>query len=321
MTSVFVKRQVDIPMIGTWKWNKADYAVPLTFRFNGVKALLNLEYFAYTETRDREVIWNADLSFEYTNPSSEFLRGLKTAGKQAQSAAEVIYGHYVQMYEQFEGVLRTAGGVKNLMPASPMSIEAFFKKEVTAAHGCRWHPDGEKPLPFNPKLSKGRRSINPLFRTDQILTKAKWNRLQLAIDNQDFPAPEMLELLRIRAQLQWKDKKIPTIEAAILVETILREYAEKSLLACGFSKNRVKALRDDLTFNTFLNIVLPLSLSKHEATRIEDYIRKVDVLRRIRNDIVHGNIRAEDIDENNVRNGIEGALQVVSFIRKKLHGI
>ena len=86
------------------------------------------------------------------------------------------------------------------------------------------------------------------------------------------------------------------------------------------TNNRVKALRDELTFNTFLNIVLPLSLSPGETRRIEDHIRKVDVLRKIRNDLVHGNILESDIDENNVRAGIEGALIVVAFIRRKIDG-
>lgn len=307
-------------MIGTWKWAEADYDVPLVFQLNGVKASLALEYFAYGKQRDREVIWNANLSFEFTNPSPEFIRGLKTSGKLAQESAEIIYGHYLQIQEQFEGVLRSTGGVRNLVPESPMSIESFFEKDVIEGRSCLWYMAGEKPKPFNLKLSKGRSAINPLFRSDQIITKAKWKRLQQAIDNHDFPVMEMLELLRIRARLQWRDKKIPTIEAAILVETILREYAEKALLACGFSKNRIKALRDDLTFNTFLNIVLPLSLTKGEAAKIEDDVRKVDVLRKIRNDIVHGNIGPDDIDEKNVRRGIEGALAVVAFIRKKLHG-
>lgn len=318
MPSIFVSRRIMIPMIGTWKWTKADYDVPLIFRLNGVKGYLNLEYYAHGK-RDRDVVWMADLSLEFTNPTPKFIQGLKTCGKLAQSAAEVIYGHYLQIIEQFEGALRTAGGVINLRTEPPMSLENFFANDAIN-DGCRWHIDGEKQKPFNPKLAKGRRLLNPILRSDQILTATKWGRLQSAIDNHDFPAPEMLELLRIRAQLQWRDKKIPTVEAAILVETILREYAEKALLACGFSKTRIKTLRDELTFNTFLNIVLPLSLTKSESARIESHIRNVDVLRRMRNDVVHGNIRAEDIDETNARNGIEGALHVVAFIRKKLQG-
>jgi hypothetical protein len=266
------------------------------------------------------VVLDAHLVLEFTNPLPDFVRGLKTTGKLAQRTAEELYGYYMQVYEQFEGVLRTAGGVSNLMQQPPMSIENFFEKEGISGKGCHWYSEGEKPKAFTPKINKNRRGLNPLFRSDQIITLAKWNRLQLAIDNQDFPAPEMLELLRIRSQLQWRQKKIPTIEAAILVETLLREYAEKVLVSLGFSKNRVKALRDELTFNTFLNIVLPLSLTRSETIRIEDNIRKVDVLRKIRNDLVHGNIREEDIEENNVRSGIEGALVLVAFIRRKING-
>lgn len=319
MPPVFVLREIQIPMIGTWKWSKADYDTPLLFQLHGVKASLKLDAYDAGK-RDREVVWDAHLLLEFTNPLPEFVRGLKTSGKLAQRAAEEIYGYYIQVHEQFEGVLRTAGGVTNLMQQAPMSIESFFEKEGIGRKGCRWYLEGEKAKAFSPKITKNRRGLNPLFRSDQIISQTKWQRLQLAIDNQDFPAPEMLELLRIRSQLQWRQKKIPTIEAAILVETLLREYAEKVLLSLGFSKNRVKALRDELTFNTFLNIVLPLSLTRSETKRIEDNIRKVDVLRKVRNDLVHGNIREEDIDENNVRSGIEGALVVVAFIRRKING-
>jgi hypothetical protein len=318
MPSIVITRQIHIPTVGTWKWTKADYDVPLVFQLSGVKALLKLDNFNSGYIRDREIIWQANLSLEFTNPTPEFIRGLETAGKLAQETSETIFGYYLELQEMFEGLLRTVGGVNSLIPEAPMSIDSFFEKESIERHGCHWCVPGTKPVPFNPKLSNKRKRINPLFRGEQILTKLKWKRLQVAIHNQNFPTPELLELLRIRANLQWRDNKIPTIEAAILVETILREYAEKSLVDRGFSKSRVKALRDDLSFNTFLNIVLPLSLTKAESKKIESNIRKVDTLRRIRNDIVHGNITAAEINEANVRAGIEGALAVVAFVRKKL---
>jgi hypothetical protein len=320
MTSVFVKRVIPIPMLGTWKWSKADYATPLVFQLHGVRANLTLDGSGLLE-RDRNVILNARLILEFTNASPEFVCGLKTTGKHSLRSAEVIYAYYIQVFEQFEGVLRTSGGVASLMQESPMSIETFFEKEPITSNGCQWYESGDNPKPFNLKITRNRRSLNPLFLNEQIITTAKWKKLQLAIDKQAFPDPEMMELLRLRSRLRWRQKKIPTIEAAILIETILREYAEKVLLKLGFSKNRVKGLRDELTFNTFLNIVLPLSLTRSEATKIEDQIRKVDVLRKIRNDLVHGNIREEDIDEKNVRYGIEGALTVVAFIRRKIDGI
>jgi len=312
MTPLLVCRRIEIPMIGTWKWTKADYEVPLVFHLNGVKAGLTLDCLAVGK-RDRVAVWEADLVLEFTNPSPDFVRGLKTSSKLSIAAAETIYRHYLQIHEQFEGVLRTAGSVRNLQPSRVMSLKEFFQSNPLNDHACEWFLDGdERPKQFKPKLSNSRRTLNPLFRSDQIVTREKWKRLQLALDNHDFPAPELLELLRIRARLQWPEKKIPTIEP------ILRDYAEQALLACGFSKNRIKSLRDELTFNTFLNVVLPLSLTKGEATRLEEPIRRVDVLRKTRNDIVHGNIRPDDIDENSVRSGIEGALEVVAFIRRKL---
>jgi hypothetical protein len=321
MSAVLISREIQIPTIGTWKWSKSDWDTPLVFQLQGVRASLSLDSGLSAPGQDVQAAWNARLVIEFTNPSAEFVRGLKTSGKLAQRAAEVIHAYYLQVHEQFEGVLRTSGGVTNLMYESPMSIESFFAKEIIGEGGCQSWQLGEKSRPFHPKINRNRRRLIPLFRNDQIITTAKWNKLQLAIDNQEFPAPEMLQLLRIRAQLQGRQKKIPTIEAAILVETLLREYSEKVLLTLGLSKNRVKALRDELTFNTFLNIVLPLSLTRSEATKIEEQIRKVDTLRKIRNDLVHGNIREEDIDEKNVRSGIEGALMVVAFIRRKIDRI
>lgn len=316
MNLIHVHQKVQVPLLGTWKWSKEDHDVPLLFRFTGATTSLKLGYNSHRR-RDREVVFEADLCIEFSNPNAEFVRGLRTTGRLARNASEIIYKHYVATLEYFEGALRTAGGVRNLGPVRAASIHDFFGTNGLS-EPCRWQINGSDLRKFTPKLTKGSRGLNPLFRQDQILTKSKWRKLQLALDNHEHPSAEMMQLLRLRADLQWKDKSIPTIEAAILVETILREYAEKALLGCGFSKNKIKSLRDELTFNTFLNVVLPLSLRRKEAAAIEEQIRRVDTLRRIRNDIVHGNIQKSEIDETNVRNGIEGALKLVSFIRTKL---
>ena len=156
MTSLFIGREIRVSLIGTWKWNKADYDVPLVFQLHGVRASLKLN--AYDAgARDREQIWDERRVLEFTNPLPEFVRGLKSTGNLAQSAAEAIYGYYVQVHEQFEGVLRTAGGVVNLVPESPMSIESFFEKEGIARSGCHWYFEGESPRGFSPKISKRRR--------------------------------------------------------------------------------------------------------------------------------------------------------------------
>ena len=51
---------------------------------------------------------------------------------------------------------------------------------------------------------------------------------------------------------------------------------------------------------------------------ISRHVQDVDLLRKVRNDVVHGNIREEDIDPAHVRKGINGAVRLVEFIKKKL---
>ena len=325
MAAIFVTRKVRIPMVGTWKWKPDDYKVPLVFPLPGARCSLYLDAFdpgEYLETfnpgkREREVLWDAYLLIEFPTAPDTLARGLKGSGRLATQAAEIIYGLYTQVHEQFEGVLRTCGNVIHLLREHPMSFEQFFGEETIAQWGVQWWIDGAKPKQFKLKLSRDRR-VNPLFKHDQIITVKKWKKLQIAIDNQDFPSAEMLELLRIRARLEWREKKIATIESAILVETIIREYGEKVLTKLGFSKNKIKSLRDDLTFNSMLNVVLPLSLTKSEAKKMSRHVQSVDLLRKIRNDVVHGNIREEDIDTAGVRKGIDGAVRLVEFIKEKL---
>ena len=81
-----------------------------------------------------------------------------------------------------------------------------------------------------------------------------------------------------------------------------------------------RGLRDNLSFNLMLNAVLPLTLTKTEAKKLENHITAVDILRKIRNDVVHGNIEEKDIDESAVRNGIESTLKIVETIKSKLKG-
>ena len=131
----------------------------------------------------------------------------------------------------------------------------------------------------------------------------------------------MIELFRIGSRLEWRRKKIATIEAAVFAESILREYTNQILTSLGISKNKVDSIRHDLSFNIMLNAVLRLSLSPAECRKIGKNIDVVDRLRKIRNDLVHGIINEEDINEEEVRNGIEATLKIVDLIKTKLKKI
>ena len=318
MSTLTIQKNVQIPMVGTWKWQKADYDAPLVFPLGGVTAYLFLDPYD-TGKRDREIAWDAKLQLKFSPPPQKILKGLKSQSGLAQEVADKIYMHYREVFDQFEAIARSAGKVKNLMINPPTSFDEFFKEEMLSREKVMWWVDNDKAQAFSPKLKKNRRRINPLFKKEQILTKDKWKKMQAAIDNRDFPSGELLELLRIRSKLEWRQKKVATIESAILVETMLRNYGEQVLRSFGVSRSKLKSLRDEMSFNTVLNIVLPLSLSKPELKKVDKHLKSVDLLRRIRNDVVHGNIKEEEIDEDSVRKGIEGVLVLVELLRKKLN--
>jgi hypothetical protein len=77
-------------------------------------------------------------------------------------------------------------------------------------------------------------------------------------------------------------------------------------------------LKDELTFNNLLNIVLPLSLPKRDLRRVQTPIEAVDRLRVLRNDLVHGNIVEGEVDRSAVEGGIDAAILLVEFLRAKL---
>jgi hypothetical protein len=318
MTKVFFKRRIRIPMFGTWKWSLDDYKTPLVFKIEGGKAQIRLEVPLLTP-REREAIFNANLSLTYENPSQRFLRGLRTDGKLAQESAKRIYGDYLDIYNKFEVILLSAGGVKNLLINAPMELTEFFENENLDSFNSRWSLDGKVFTNFNPKTATARRKIIPLFKSDQIITKKKWTQLQRAIDKEIFPSDEMRELLVIRTKLGWRHTKISTLEAAILIETILRDYTRKVLSAHGFSNNKIKSLNSELGFNISLNLVLPLSLTKAQHSKAMTHLQKIDLLRKTRNDVVHGNLAREDmIDEKIVSQGIDSGIWLIEMIRNKL---
>jgi hypothetical protein len=305
-------------MVGTWKWHEKDYETPLIFPLDGgATAYLYLDNYDAGK-RDREVLWEATLQIRFSPPPQKLVKGLTSNSKSSGEVADKIYSYYEDVFDKFESIARTAGNIKNLMINSKTLKKEFFKNGILSGEKVTWWIDKEKPNIFIPKLKKDRRQLNPLFKKEQIITKAKWKKMQTAIDNNDFPSEEMLELLRIRAKLEWKQKKIATIESAILIETILRNYGEKVLQSLGLSKTKIKSLKNEMSFSSVLNIVLPLTISKSKLGKVDKHLKSVDVLRKLRNDVVHGNIQEEAIEEDKVRNGIEGALVLIEVLRKKL---
>jgi hypothetical protein len=317
MSQLIVRRPIDFPSFGASKWRKQDHDTPLSLQLTRAKALIYLEEEKHPWKRDVIVFPRGRIELHFTPTPSDLVQSLSRKGVASTSAAEAIYDAYVEAYTRFEALLYSAGKVQYLMRMGPESMTNFFSDGVLSRGQVEWSIDEKTFTPFQPRLAKPR-GRNPLYTAAQLVTPVRWRDMQRAADNGNFPEGELLELYRIRGKAGWQELRAAAIEASIISETLLRAYGLKALKESGFSNNKLKRLRDELTFNNLLNIVLPLSLGKTDLRRVESAIDAVDRLRGIRNDLVHGNITQKDVEASQVEQGINGAIKLVRFLQAKL---
>jgi hypothetical protein len=317
MKQLTISRKIDYLGCGAAKWADVDHEKPLVIPSDSAKVSFYLHKDDYTH-RGTIVLPRGHVEILFSPPPKSLIRGLQSKGQAAISAAELIYERFAEAYERFEGLLMSAAGVTRLLRTGTMGIHTFYEVGMSmwGEGPVNWSLDGSQPKAFRPKLPK-LRGINPLYKADQLLTPQKWRRMQDAADDGDFPEGEVLELLGIRSKAKWRQKHVATIEAAIISEALLRRYAVMILKDNGFSNTKIKSLGDELSFNNMLNIVLPLSLTKGDLKRVRSSIQAVDLLRKIRNDLVHGNISEEQVEESLIDQGINGALRLAEFLKKK----
>lgn len=318
MPNVVVRKKISIPMIGTWDWSRDDYATPLVFDLPGARAKLYLDMWNQGSRR-RETTWEAIFELHFSPAPKAVIRGLTTSGKQALDIARHIHACYLTVHEKFESLLYTVGKTRSMLPEKPIPFKEFYSEDSFSGDAVTFQVDGQTEQKFAPKVATTRQGgIRPVFRRAQLIDKGKWTRMQEAVDAQDFAAPELVELYRIRSRLEWREHKIATIEAAIFAETTLRDFIVRALVLRGINKKKLKDLQNDLSFSILLNALLPMAIPKARADRLRPHIVAVDLLRKIRNDLVHGNITEKEINVKNVRKGIEGTFRIVDTIKKTL---
>lgn len=315
-----VRRGIHLPGFGTRHWKGQDHTVPLSIHLKNAKANIFIDKPVWGGDRDINVFPKGHLVLEYSPPPAKILAGLKSGGSAGAEAAELIYEKYLEAVDNLESLLMSRGNVKGMMRAIRLSRRDFFSNEIIGpGEQVSWQVDDGESNSFVPKLPKPR-GRNPLFTAPQLITPAKWQRIQEAADDGAIPRDEMLELYNIRSKVNWREIRVATIEASIVSESLLRRYGLQTLEKSGFSKTKIKRLREELTFNNLLNIVLPLSLSKSDLKKVATAIQAVDELRRARNDLVHGNISEKDVDNSVVEKGVEGAIKLAEFLKRYLEG-
>ena len=316
MSKLTIKREIDIPSFGLWKWKDADYRVPLVVPLLGAKVFIFLHKPRFSLEPDLEVFVEGHIEIEYDPAPQSLIDGLKKKNGDADTIKK-IFESYKEAINRLEAILLSSANQKYLSWIRIIPEREFFGEGDLRGRSVEWTLDDGKYVAFTPKVSH-RQKRHPMFLSNQLITIKKWRRMQDAANNQELPLDELFELYRIRNKAYLKETRAAVIEASIISETLLRDYGLKALELQGFSRNKIKKIRDELTFNNLLNIVLPLSLNKKEVKRISQCIQDVDGLRRLRNDIVHGNIQASDVDYQDVIKGVEASIRLVNFLKQKI---
>jgi hypothetical protein len=256
------------------------------------------------------------LEIEFDPAPKQMVSDLKSKTGSA-NAAKKIYDIHRVAFENFEALLLSKANLKYVYPMKFISESEFFSEDGIHGESVEWSIDSSDFVAFKPKLPSSRK-INPMYKSDQLISVSKWKKLQEAADNFEFLEDELLELYRIRNKAYMEQRKTAAIETSIISETLLREYGLKVLRVQGFSNNKINKIKDELTFNNLLNIVLPLSLTKSKFSKISQAVTKVDSLRKIRNDLVHGNKMDTEVEVSDVIERTEGAIKLVNFLKKKI---
>lgn len=113
MTTVTIRRELEFPSFGAWKWGKTDHDKPLRLQLVLASAFIYLEEDKYSRG-NRIVFPQGRVELIYDPASESLLRGLNSTGQAATASAQVIYDAYVEAYEKLVALLYSAGQVRNL---------------------------------------------------------------------------------------------------------------------------------------------------------------------------------------------------------------
>ena len=319
MAKLIIKRGADYYPFGVPEWNDEDLKTPLIIPVQDAKVAFFIDkrnIGTFKLKRKLDPIPSGRMEIEFERAPSDLVRGIKSKTSNS-SAAKRIYSIYSEAMDIFESALLSAGALKYMYWMRKIAEYEFFGGSFGMDKVTWSLVPGNESGTFQPKIPSSRK-INPLYKSNQLMTLRKWQKLQDAIDNNNYPKDELLELYKMRNKAYLFDAKTAAIEASIISEALLRKYGLSVLKIQGYSSSKIKKIKDELTFNNLLNVILPLSLTKTEFTKISSAVNNVDTLRRIRNDLVHGNIDGNSVDQEDVKKGTESAIKLVEFLKSKI---
>jgi hypothetical protein len=303
---LFRKRGVQFPMFGIRPRDIPDRRM-LEYSITNGRSRFTVSFADTWGDPDIFPIFSADCVCDVVLDEDQMSQGADSELQRFRRALDTVYVCYLTAFTRFEYFIRLTCGVKHLPPDMPERMESFVRDwECQTAEG-KW-------LSVPKTLKQGEiprdHPRNPLFQDRELITLEKWAAFRSSAEG-DEPINEFrLELERIRSRLLWGGRKIATVEAVIVIETLLRDYCLEELRRRGFSNKRLDDLDEHFTFSSLTNLIAPLLLGEQNALQLANSLHRINRLRKVRNDIMHNALPENDIPTDDIDAAIDAVLEI-----------
>ena len=244
-------RYVQIPMIGVRPTEFADGIPSVSVSVDQARATLVLDA-CVPGNLDRYPLFSGSMDILLSDEPPNASDLMISSSPYQEEVRDKVHAIYHLLYTRYEYFIRKAGSIRYTTPDVPLTLASLFSQIQDWKY--RIGDEHWKQFPKQPKEI----GLNPLFVDDQLIGKDRWNSIKAAIESTTKVDQLELELERIRSRLHWGYRRFATIEAAIVIEILLNEYAMRQLQNKGFSKTKLAFQKPSLVC---LTIIFPFRAS------------------------------------------------------------
>lgn len=297
-------------------WKKTDYKKSVPIFIEDCKVDIKFIKDDYSSNNERFWPMYSEYTLTFDHPSEEIVKGLHNPNsEEGEKVAKYIY----EIYQEATKKLVFYGRYKLNLPSVLDGMlskfdELFYEDNFLNEKKVIYKIGSKVPVVFQLEKKKSRGKLHPVFQAKNLLTPEKWIKLAEYSNKKPKNTEEVEELVKIRAKAAWGEKRIPVVETMAVLEVVIRNKVHSTLLNKGLSKKKIKETETDIGMALLLNTFLPLILNKKEMDSLRDTILSVNTLRKIRNDIMHNNLKDVDIEQKIVVQGIDSAIRLTQAL-------
>jgi hypothetical protein len=299
-----------------WKWSEKDYSKSVSVFVDDCK--VDITFVRDTYSKEQERMWPMYMQYKMTfdYPSQTLIKGLNNPDSDTgEEVAKEIFRIYSEATDKLIFFARYKLNLPSVLDSMKSRFaELFYDQGFMSSKEVMYQIGSSELKQFVLQRKKNQAGIRTQFKAKNLLTPDKWSKLDQYSKTKPDNMGEVEELVKIKAKAVWGESRIPVIETMALLEVVVRNKAQSELAKRGLSKKKLKESESDIGMSILLNTVLPLILTAKENEKHKELISSVNTLRRIRNDIMHNNLKESEIDNVLVIKGIEAAIKLTQII-------